>query len=419
VSPIRLGILGLGAVAQAVHLPLLAKRPDLYTVASVCDLSPEVTAAIGDRYGIAASRRFAGLGDMLDAGGLDAVLILSRGSHAPEVRAVFARGLPVLCEKPLAYTTAEVDDLIAAEPDLGHPAILLGYMKQYDPAVVEAARLLADVDDIRSIEASVLHPTGASQLEFARLVGPGSPPSPEAQAASDLADRALWRDAVGDADEALWRAYRGSLVSSLAHDLSILRSFDSPPETVEFADIWRQSSRHARREVGRDRKSFGEHPPSITATGTLAAGGRFSLAWHYLPDFPAYRETVRVVHGRGTVELVFPSPYLLHAPTELTVTTLDGDAERRVLRRGITEAFETQLEAFHAMVRDGVPPRSGLAAGRADILDCQRIVAAFAARTGTPVGGEVGRLVKERPGDEFSEKGLGGRFAEERLGGRG
>ena len=23
--------------------------------------------------------------------------------------------------------------------------------------------------------------------------------------------------------------------------------------------------------------------------GTLARGGRFSLAWHYLPDFPAYR----------------------------------------------------------------------------------------------------------------------------------
>ncbi|WP_162641418.1 Gfo/Idh/MocA family protein [Streptosporangium sp. 'caverna'] len=397
-SPIRMGILGLGAVAQAVHLPLLAKRPDLYTIASICDLSSEVADAMGRRYGIAESRRFTGLDDMLDAGGIDAVMILSRGSHASAVRAVFARRLPVFCEKPLAFTTAEVDDLIAAEPDLGHPAILLGYMKQYDPAVIEAARLLADVDDIRSIEATVLHPTGASQLDFARVIGPGSPLPPQVLAEGDAADQALRRDAVGDADEALWRAYRGALVSSLAHDLSILRSFDSPPATVDFADIWRQSSRHTRREVGRDRKSFGEHPPSISATGTLAAGGRFSLSWHYLPDFPAYRETVRVVHGRGTVELTFPSPYLLHAPTELVTTTLDGDAEHRVLRRSITEAFETQLEAFHAMVRDGLEPRSGLHAGRADILDCQRIVASFAGRTGTPVGGEVGRLVKEHVG---------------------
>ena len=404
--PVRLGVLGLGAVAQAVHLPLLAKRPDLFTVAAICDLSPRVTSAVGDRYGTAASRRFAALDDMLDAGGFDALMVLARGSHTGPVRAAFARGLPVFCEKPVAYTTAEVDELLAAQPDLGHPAILVGYMKQYDPAVIEAAGLLSDVDDIRSVEATVLHPTGASQLAFARVVT-AAPPAGEnpmstvdgaaATAASAAEDRALKRAAVGgDSDEALWRAYRGCLVSSLAHDLSVMRSLSATPSTVDFADVWRQHSRHAVRDVGRDRQSFGDHPPSITATGTLDGGGRYTLAWHYLPDFPAYRETVRVVHGRGTVELTFPSPYLLHAPTELTVTDLDGGAVRHTVHRSTTEAFETQLEAFHAMLREGVPPRSGLAEGRADILDCQRIVASYAARTGTPVGGEVGRLVEDR-----------------------
>ncbi|GIH16582.1 Gfo/Idh/MocA family protein [Rugosimonospora africana] len=395
-APIRMGVLGLGAVAQAVHLPLLAKRPDLFAIGSICDLSPEVTDIIGARYGIPRSRRHGSLDDLLDAGGIDALMVLARGSHTVAVRAAFDRRLPVFCEKPLAYTTAEVDDLIAAEPDLGHPAILLGYMKQYDPAVIEAARLLADVDDVRSIEATVLHPTGASQLAFARVVGPSSPLPAQALAAGDEEDRALRRVAVGDADESLWRAYRGALVSSLAHDLSIMRSFEHPPASVDFADIWRQSSRHDRRDAGRDRKSFGEHPPSITAIGALAGGGRYSLSWHYLPDFPAYRETVRVVHGRGTVELVFPSPYLLHAPTELIATTPHGDAERQVRGRSTVEAFESQLEAFHAMVRDGVPPRSDLAAGRADVLDCQRIVAAFASRTRTAVGGEIGRLAADR-----------------------
>ena len=42
---LRLGILGMGSVAQAVHLPLLARRSDLEQV---------VLHAIGDRYGIAA-----------------------------------------------------------------------------------------------------------------------------------------------------------------------------------------------------------------------------------------------------------------------------------------------------------------------------------------------------------------------------
>lgn len=392
-APIRMGLMGLGAVAQVVHLPLIAKRRDLFEIAAVCEIAPDVLETVGDRYGISSARRFADLDAMLDAGGLDAVMILSRGSHAEAVLRVWRADLAVFCEKPLAFTLAEVDALIAAEPDLGHPAILLAYMKQYDPAVIEAARVLSDIDDVRSIEATVLHPTGASQLAFGKVVGSSLPIPDAAAAAIDAEDRRLWAAAVGDADDGLWRAYRGALVSSLAHDLSIMRSFGAPPATVDFADIWRQSSAHAVRDVGRDRKSFGQHPPSIRATGELQAGGRYTLAWHYLPDFPAYRETVRVVHGRGSVELVFPSPYLMNAPTELVVTSLDGDAERRVVRRSVTEAFETQLEAFHAMVREGVEPRSGLEAGRADILDCQRIVATYSERTGVAVGGEIGALI--------------------------
>jgi len=396
-APLRLGILGLGAVAQAVHLPLIARRPDLFAVASICDLSDEVMGAIGDRFGVDRSRRYSTLDDMLDAGGIDALVILSRGSHAKAVLAAFDHLLPVLCEKPLAYTTAEVDELLERQPDLGHPAVLLGYMKQYDPAVLEATRILEQIDDIRSVEATVLHPTGASQLAFAQIVGPTSPLPEAVVTATDAEDRRLWAAAVGDADESTWRAYRGAMVSSLAHDLSILRSFASPPATVDHVDIWRQRSSHPARDASRDQRSFGEHPPSISAVGSLEAGGRYSLAWHYLPDFPVYRETVRVVHGHGALELVFPSPYLMNAPTELTVTTLDGDAERRVIRRSITEAFETQLEAFFMMIRGGVEPKSGLVAGRADILDCQRILASFADRTGLPVGGEVGRLQAMTP----------------------
>lgn len=389
--------MGVGAVAQVVHLPLLAKRRDLFEIAALCEIAPDVLGVIGDRYGVDRSRRFSVLDDMLAAGGLDAVMILSRGSHADAVLRVWEAGLTVFCEKPLAFTLAEVDALLAAEPDFGHPALLLAYMKQYDPAVQEAARHLAEVDDIRSIEATVLHPTGAAQLAFGKVVSSTNPVPANAAAEIEAEDRRLWTAAVGrDVGDDVWRAYRGALVSSLAHDLSILRSFDSAVHTVDFADIWRQSSAHAVRDAGRDRKSFGEHPPSIRATGALEAGGRYMLAWHYLPDYPAYRETVRVVHGRGAVELIFPSPYLMNAPTELVVTTSHGDAERRSVQRNITEAFEQQLEAFHAMIVHGRPPLSGLKDGRADILACQSILAAHAKRMRLELGGEVGALLAAR-----------------------
>lgn len=385
---IRVGVVGLGAVAQAVHLPLLARRPDLFRIAAICDLSDELNTAMGERFNVPAARRFRTTAEMLDAGGLDAVMILARGSHAASVREVWEAGLPVFSEKPLAYTTSEVDDLIAV-PDA--PPIMVGYMKQYDPAVEAAAEIVSELDDVRSIEVTVLHPPGMSQLEIAHIT-PAGPPSPAVQSELEEEERRLQTLAVGDADVDLWRAYRGALVSSLAHDLSILRSLSVTPTTFEWADVWRMSSATQVRDPGRDRRSFGEHPPSIEAVGTLSSGGRFTMAWHYLPDFPAYRETVRVIHGAGTVELAFPSPYLLNAPTELAVVHLDGQAERRTILRNVAEAFDRQLEAFASMVAHGTPPRTALAGGRADILDCQRIVARYAQRASVPVGGEVGAI---------------------------
>ncbi len=392
-APVRVGVLGLGAVAQAVHLPLLARRPDLFAIAAICDIADEVTDAMGDRFGIPAARRFHDYDDMLAAGGLDAVMILSRGSHAQPVLQAWDAGLPVFCEKPLAATLAEVDELIAREP-AGAPSILLGYMKQYDPAVLAAAELVAAIDDVRSVEVTVLHPPSAPQLAIAHIVTPTAPAPAEAVERSAAEDDRLRRVAVGDADLDVWQTYRVPLVGSLAHDLSVMRSLGTIPAVFEHADVWRQTSATQVRDISRDQRSMGEVPPQLTASGILGNGGRFRLAWHYLPDFPAYRETVRVIHGSGIIELVFPSPYLLHAPTELIVTTSDGGSERRIVQRSVTEAFESQLEAFAAMVRDGTPPHTGLDGGRADILDCQRFIAAWAGPRGIPVGGEIGALIE-------------------------
>ena len=43
---IRVAVAGLGAVAQAVHLPLLARRWDLFEVAAVSDLSAGLRDAL-------------------------------------------------------------------------------------------------------------------------------------------------------------------------------------------------------------------------------------------------------------------------------------------------------------------------------------------------------------------------------------
>ncbi len=367
--PLRLGVIGLGAVAQAVHLPLLGKRPDLFCPTAVCDLSASTRARVGERLGVPPERRFAAAEELLDAGDLDAVAVLTSGSHGPLAQAAAQAGLPVFCEKPLAYTLAEADALAEAEARL-----LLGYMKLYDPAVERARELLADRPPARSVEVTVLHPPAPPQLAHAGLLPPAEDVDPTSLARLGSDEAALIERALGPVPRELALLYGEVLLGSVVHDLAVVRYLLGGPLAFDYGDAWPEGE-----------------PASIALAGQLSGGTRVSIRWHYLESYPTYREEVRVHDEQGTVALAFPSPYLLHAPTVLTVVDGDGDAgaERVCELRSTVEAFERQWLAFAAFALDGVAPRAGIPEGRADILACQSAAAALAARQGIVVGGEA------------------------------
>jgi len=371
---VRLGVIGLGTVAQAVHLPLLGRHRDRFQVTAVCDLSAELSAAVSERFGLGAAARCRSAAELLDGGLVDAVLILTSGSHGAVAAAALERGLAVFCEKPLAYTLAEADELAAVAGRTGAP-LQLGYMKLYDPAVRRAAAELASSGHrLRAVEVTVLHPSGASQLEHAGLAAPPGD-VPAAATAALLEQTGRLRDqALGPAPGDLGRLYTEVLLGSVVHDLAVVRLLAGGVERVEHADAWPDGAAE-----------------SVAVDAVCPGGVRLGLRWHYLDRYPAYREEVRVHHEQGSIELVFPSPYLLHAPTVLTVTERDGDAAQERSSRSTVEAFERELLAFHGLVTEGRPPAAGIAEGRADILTCQRIVRRLAAGQGVGLAGEAAR----------------------------
>jgi len=70
----------------------------------------------------------------------DAVVIASATpDHAPQIRACAERGLPMLCEKPIALTLAETRAALDAAGDL----IQVAFQRRFDPGFAEARRLVA------------------------------------------------------------------------------------------------------------------------------------------------------------------------------------------------------------------------------------------------------------------------------------
>lgn len=366
--------MGLGAVAQAVHLPLLAKHPERFRIAALCDLSRGLRDGLGARYGVAGERRFARVEELLGANGLDAVAVLTSGSHAAVAGAAAGAGLAVFCEKPLAYSVGEIDELAALEP-----VLQLGYMKVYDPAVERAASVLAERPPARSVEVTVLHPPSGPQLAHAGLL-----PHTGDVGADDLArvgaeETAALERALGHAPRWLGALYADVLLGSVVHDLAVVRALVGGGLELDDADVWPAEAVEG----------------SVSLQGRLPGGARVSIRWHYLEHYPAYREEVRVHDDRGSVELAFPAPYLLHAPTVLTVIDADDEAERVARTRSTVEAFERQWLAFESLVRSGEPPRAGIEEGREDVLVCQSAARILAARHDAEIGGEAAAKVAE------------------------
>ncbi|MFF2654178.1 Gfo/Idh/MocA family protein [Streptomyces sp. NPDC058045] len=80
----------------------------------------------------------------LAAPGVDAVLVASPGAaHEEAVMGAFARGLPVLCEKPLASEAAGALRMVEAEVRSGRRLLQVGFMRRYD---VEYRRMKAVLD---------------------------------------------------------------------------------------------------------------------------------------------------------------------------------------------------------------------------------------------------------------------------------
>ena len=111
-DPVRIGVVGAGAIAQIAHLPVLAKMRGAQLVA-LCDNDRPKARALADRFGVADV--FTDIEDLLEDDSLDAVVIATPNHlHEPHTLAALASGKHVLCERPLALHSRGVERILTA-----------------------------------------------------------------------------------------------------------------------------------------------------------------------------------------------------------------------------------------------------------------------------------------------------------------
>lgn len=111
IEKLRVGLIGAGNIAQVAQLPSLSRREDV-VVAGLVTRTPESAEKNLARWPIEAA--YGSTAEMLRDAVLDAVMVLTpRASHFDDVRLALTHGLDVFCEKPLASTSEQCEELVS------------------------------------------------------------------------------------------------------------------------------------------------------------------------------------------------------------------------------------------------------------------------------------------------------------------
>ena len=156
---LNIGVVGAGVMGSG-HLEYLSQEVPGVTVAAVAEPDQALRRSVLEQWGITCAE-FGTLEEMLDGAELDGVVIASPDRfHAESIKLCLSRGMPALCEKPLAQTLRDGEELAelahASLGEIGRPLIHLGFMRRFDPPFVEVKELIqsGDLGSVLYINAS-------------------------------------------------------------------------------------------------------------------------------------------------------------------------------------------------------------------------------------------------------------------------
>jgi predicted dehydrogenase len=354
---LRTAVIGCGLIAQVAHFHYLEELDDRFEVSALCDVSPGALAHAHTLFPDASTH--IDWRELLDSAPLDAVMILTPGSHAPIAIAALERDIATFIEKPLAFSSREAADVVAAQERSG-AVVMVGYMKRYDPAYQRIAALIGSRSDLRLVCVTTLESPIGPYVAHYPLHRPDDI-APELRNELEADDRTRVRLAIGAAadDETAYWAYRVVLLDCLVHEFNVLRGLLGEPTELGFASASQDSA---------------------TLTAALKFGcTQCVLTWVDLPELAHYSQDFSMFWPERRLELHFPSPFLRNARASVRIEVAGSDpisALETIERLSPEDSFKRELIEFHDCVATERQPITDARDGARDLALCEAFVRA-------------------------------------------
>ncbi len=150
--PIRYAVVGLGYISQVAVLPAFAHARENSQLVALFSDDPKKLKELGKKYRVSRTYSYEEYDDALREGGIDAVYIaVPNHLHRDYTVRAAEAGVHILCEKPMALTEADCEQMIQAAA-------------QHNVKLMIAYRLHFEAANLKAVEAAQIHKLGEPRL---------------------------------------------------------------------------------------------------------------------------------------------------------------------------------------------------------------------------------------------------------------
>ena len=341
---VKMGIIGCGAIAQVHHMPNLFELQELFDVTCVCDVSAGAAQYVANRFNV--PKHVTDYRDLL-AADVDAVLLCQSDPKTQIAIDSFNAGKHTFVEKPVCFSTEEIDAMTAACQESGKVG-QSGYMKIFDPGYEYARREIESMENVQFVQVNHLHPNNDLHVRQFNVEGFNDIPQAAFDARTIAREKSL-RQAVGDVPSHVERAFFG-LSGSMIHDIYTMRHALGQPIRVISTEIW---------SGGR----------AWSTTLEYADGFRAIASWIDLPELWDFKETLEVYGDAKRVIVSYPTGFSRGILATVMIQGVDeaGTTYKHEPHIDWESAFVRELRHFHDCIVTGTACRAPLAESKLDI----------------------------------------------------
>ncbi|HEY1890935.1 MAG TPA: Gfo/Idh/MocA family oxidoreductase [Steroidobacteraceae bacterium] len=172
---VRYAVVGLGHIAQIAILPAFAHAQPNSTLTALVSDDPEKLRKLSRRYGVRRICSYDDADELFESGEIDAVYIaLPNSMHRQYTERAACAGLHVLCEKPMAVTSADCQRMIQVTRQNG-VKLMIAYRLHLERGNLEAAAMAhsGTLGDLRFFSSSFSMQVAPENFRSSRKLGGG------------------------------------------------------------------------------------------------------------------------------------------------------------------------------------------------------------------------------------------------------